>query len=122
MNIADNIKVIREKQGLLQKEVALHISVDKSTYSKIEKGMREVTVVELQKLTKLFSLSADQILNYDENIIPKEVVIEDKSTIEQMQLLQELDEEDKSTVFKIIDKMLTTKKFKDFFNKNVAML
>ena len=122
MNIADNIKVIREKQGLLQKEVALHISVDKSTYSKIEKGMREVTVVELQKLTKLFSLSADQILNYDENIIPKEVVIEDKSTIEQMQLLQELDEEDKSTVFKIIDKMLTTKKFKDFFNKNVAIL
>jgi transcriptional regulator with XRE-family HTH domain len=122
MNLADNIKVIREKQGLLQKEVALHISVDKSTYSKIEKGMREVTVVELQKLTKLFSLSADQILNYDENIIPKEVVIEDKSTIEQMQLLQQLDEEDKSTVFKIIDKMLTTKKFKDFFNKNVAML
>ena len=122
MNLADNIKVIREKQGFLQKEVALHISVDKSTYSKIEKGMREVTVVELQKLTKLFSLSADQILNYDENIIPKEVVIEDKSTIEQMQLLQELDEEDKNTVFKIIDKMLTTKKFKDFFNKNVAML
>lgn len=122
MNLADNIKAIREKQGLLQKEVALHISVDKSTYSKIEKGMREVTVVELQKLTKLFSLSADQILNYDENIIPKEVVIEDKSTIEQMQLLQQLDEEDKSTVFKIIDKMLTTKKFKDFFNKNVAML
>ncbi|MBW8524759.1 hypothetical protein K0U91_09025 [Chryseobacterium chendengshani] len=37
-------------------------------------------------------------------------------------LIQQLDEEDKSTVFKIIDKMLTTKKFKDFFNKNVAAL
>jgi hypothetical protein len=49
-------------------------------------------------------------------------VIEDKSTIEQMQLLLQLDEEDKSTVFKIIDKMLTTKKFKDLFNKNLAML
>jgi hypothetical protein len=48
--------------------------------------------------------------------------MEDKSTIEQMQFLQQLDEEDKTTVFKIIDKMLTTKKFKDFFNKNVAML
>ena len=81
-----------------------------------------ITVVELQKLTKLFNLTADQIMNYDENIIPKEVIIEDKSTIEQMQLLQQLDEEDKSTVFKIIDKMLTTKKFKDFFAKNVATL
>lgn len=102
--------------------VALHISVDKSTYSKIEKGMREVAVVELQKLTKLFNLSADQILNYDENIIPKEVVMEDKSTIEQMQLLQQLEEEDKQTIFKLIDKMLTNKKFKDFFAKNVATL
>lgn len=59
---------------------------------------------------------------YNENIIPTEVVIEDKSTAEQMQLIQQLDEEDKSTVFKIIDKMLPAKKFKDFFNKNVAML
>ncbi len=39
-----------------------------------------------------------------------------------MRLIQELDEDDKQTVFKIIDKMLTTKKFKDFFNKNVATL
>jgi hypothetical protein len=63
-------------------------------------------------LTKLFNHTADQIINYDENLIPKEVVIEDKSTIEQMQLLQQLDEDYKTTVFKIIDKMLTTKKFK----------
>lgn len=122
MSLADNIKIIREKQGLLQKEVASHINVDKSTYSKIEKGTREVTVAELQKLTKLFTLNTDQILNYDENLIPKEVVIEDKTIIEQMQLLEQLDQEDKSIVFKMIDKMLTSKKFKDFFANNVASL
>lgn len=122
MNLADNIKVIREKQGLLQKEVALHIGVDKSTYSKIEKGLREVTVAELQKLTKLFSLTADQIINYNENIVPTEVFIEDKSNAEQLQLIQQLEEEDKQTIFKLIDKMLTNKKFKDFFAKNVATL
>lgn len=122
MDLAENIKVIREKQGLLQKEVALHIGVDKSTYSKIEKGLREVTVAELQKLSKLFNLSADEILNYDENILPKEVVIEDKTTAEQIQLIQQLEEEDKQTIFKLIDKMLTNKKFKDFFNKNIATL
>ncbi|NIF05288.1 transcriptional regulator [Chryseobacterium sp. Tr-659] len=72
-------------------------------------------------LSKLFNQAADQILNY-ENIIPKEIVIEDKLTLEQMELIQQLDKEDKSTVFKIIDKMLTTKKFKDFFNKNAAAL
>ena len=95
--------------------------VDKSTYSKIEKGLREVTVQELQKLSKLFNLSTDEILNYDENIIPK-VVIEDKTTAEQIQLIQQLEEDDKQTIFKLIDKMLTNKKFKDFFNKNIATL
>lgn len=84
--------------------------------------MREVTVHELQKLSKLFNLSTDEILNYDENIIPKEVVIEDKTTAEQIQLIQQLEEDDKQTIFKLIDKMLTNKKFKDFFNKNIATL
>jgi len=122
MDLANNIKIIRETQKLMQKDVALHIGVDKSTYSKIEKGLREVTVAELIKMTKLFNLSVDEIINYDENIKPKEIVIEDKSTLEQMELIQQLDEEDKNIVLKIIDKMLTTKKFKDFFNNNVATL
>lgn len=122
MDLANNIKTIREAQKLMQKEVALHIGVDKSTYSKIEKGLREITVSELNKMAQLFNLSVDQIINYNENIKPTEITIEDKSTIEQMQLIQQLDEEDKTTVFKIIDKMLTTKKFKDFFAKNVATL
>jgi hypothetical protein len=54
--------------------------------------------------------------------LPKEVVIEDKTTAEQIQLIQQLEEEDKQTIFKLIDKMLTNKKFKDFFNKNVTAL
>ena len=66
-------------------------------------------------------MTIDQLVNF-EGDMPQEVTIEDKNTVEQMQLIQQLDEEDKNTVFKIIDKMLTTKKFKDFFNKNVATL
>ncbi len=42
--------------------------------------------------------------------------------VEQLHLIEQLDEDDKITVFKIIDTMLTKKKFKDFFNKNVAAL
>lgn len=67
-------------------------------------------------------MTTDQIFNYDEDLIPKEVVIEDKTIIEQMQLPEHFDEEDKSIVFKMIDKMLTSKKFKDFFAKNVSSL
>ncbi|MBD8388705.1 transcriptional regulator [Dysgonomonas sp. BGC7] len=66
-------------------------------------------------------MTIDQLVNF-EGEIPKEVTIEDKSTIEQMKMIQQLDDEDKQTIFKLIDKMLTNKKFKDFFNKNIAAL
>lgn len=122
MDLVNNIRIIREKQGLMQKQVAAHIEVDKSTYSKIEKGHRDLTVAELTKIAGLFNLTVDQVINYDENISPREVTIEDKSTVEQIKLIQQLDEEDRSIVFKMVDKMLTTKKFKDFFNKNIAAL
>ena len=101
--------------------MANHIGVDKSAYSKIEKGSRALTVDELQKVAQLFNMTTDQIINYDGKM-PKEVVIEDKTAVEQMRLIQQLDEDDKQTIFKLIDKMLTNKKFKDFFAKNVAML
>jgi hypothetical protein len=54
--------------------------------------------------------------------LPKEVEIEDKTTMEQLQLMQELDEEERYMVIKMIDSFLTKKKFKDFFNKDFASL
>lgn len=121
MDLADNIKAIREEKSFKQIEVATHIGVDKSAYSKIEKGARALTIEELQKMAQLFNMTADQILNFDGKI-PKEVVIEDKTTVEQMRLIQQLDEDDKQTILRLIEKMLTNKKFKEFFQKNVAAL
>jgi patatin-like phospholipase/acyl hydrolase len=83
--------------------------------------MRSITVEELQKMSQLFNMTTDHVLNYDGNI-PKEVTIEDKTAVEQMRLIQQLEDDDKQTIFKLIEKMLTNKKFKDFFNKNIAVL
>jgi len=121
MSLAENIKTIREEKNLKQIEVATHIGVDKSAYSKIEKGSRNVTVDELYKMGQLFKLTLDQIVAF-EGSFPKEITIEDKTAVEQMNLIAQLEEEDKQTIFKLIDKMLTNKKFKDFFQKNVAAL
>lgn len=88
---------------------------------RVRAGLRALTVDELPKMAQLFNLSTDQIINYDGKM-PKEVVIEDKTAVEQMRLIQQLEEEDKQTIFRLIDKMLTNKKFKDFFAKNAATL
>ena len=66
-------------------------------------------------------MTLDQIVNFDGDI-PEEVTLQDKSNMEQLNLINQLDDEDRDTVFKVIDTMLTKKKFKDFFQKNVAPL
>ncbi|WP_308005497.1 hypothetical protein [uncultured Chryseobacterium sp.] len=48
--------------------------------------------------------------------------MEDKTELEQIRLIQQLEEEDKQTIFRLVKKMLTHKKFKDFFAKNAATL
>ena len=50
----------------------------------------------------------DELLS-PEDITPKEVFIADKTANEQLRIIQELDEDEKQTVFCIVDKMLTTK-------------
>lgn len=62
----------------------------------------------------------DQVVHFDNQ--PVEVTIQDKPNFEQVNLINQLDEEDRNVVFKIIDTMLTKKKFKDFFNNNIAAL
>jgi hypothetical protein len=52
----------------------------------------------------------------------EEVRLEEKPGFEQLALINQLEDDDKQTVLKIIDTMLTKKKFKEFFQKNVATL
>lgn len=121
MSVASNIRRLREQKGLLQKEVASEMDMGFSHYSKIENGQREASVELLNKLSKFYGITIDEIVHMD-NEVPSDVVLEDKTTSEQVRLIAELDEKDKSIVFGMIETMLTKKKFKDFFNKNVAML
>jgi transcriptional regulator with XRE-family HTH domain len=121
MSIADNIKRLREEKGLLQKIIASEVGLGISHYSKIENGQREASVELLDKLAKFYGLSIDQIVHMDRDV-PTEITLDDKTAIEQVRLISELEEKDKSIVFGIIETMLTKKKFKDFFQKNIATL
>lgn len=121
LHLGEHIKTLRKENNLQQKQVAIEVGIDQSNYSKIENGKREPSVYVLKKLANLFGVTVDYIIEPTDDI-PKEVIIEDKTLNEKLRLISQLDEDDKAMVFKMIDKMLTSKKFKDFFNKNVASL
>jgi len=54
-------------------------------------------------------VTIDQIVHLDENL-PKEIVVEDRTTTEQIKLIQQLDEDDKKAIFRIISTMPTKNK------------
>jgi transcriptional regulator with XRE-family HTH domain len=121
MNIADNIKKLREDKGLMQKEVYNEIGLKPAHYNKLEKGLIEPSIDILDKLSKFYGITLDEIVHLEEST-PKDITVEDKTTKEQIKLLGQLEEEDKKAIFRIINTMITKNKFKDFFQKNVAAL
>ena len=121
MNVGQNIKRLREDRGIKQNEIADLIGMHRSNYSKIENGQREISITALDKIASYFNITLDELVHMGEDL-PKEVSIEDKTAAEQIKLIQELDQEEKNMVYKMIETFLTKKKFKDFFNKNIATL
>ncbi len=121
MSIGITIRKIREEKAVKQQEIADIIGMHRSNYSKIESGQRDISVEALDKIAKYFGMTIDQIISFDGGI-PTEITVEDKTLTEQVKLIQELEPEEKNMVFKMVDTFLTKKKFKDFFNKNVAAL
>jgi len=121
MDIGANIKRLREDRGIKQSEIADLVGMHRSNYSKIENGQREISLAAVDKIADFFNISIDELIHLGQDI-PKEISLEDKTTVEQVRLIQELDQEEKNVVFKMIETFLTKKKFKDFFNKNIAAL
>jgi len=120
-HIGKTIKSIREEKGLTQQQIAELVNMHRSNYSRVEAGDRDLSLDAVNKIASYFGMTIDELVNFDGNI-PDEVTIEDKSLMEQVKLIAELEPEEKNMVFKMVDTFLTKKKFKDFFNKNVAAL
>lgn len=57
----ERLKELREKNGLLQKEVAEKLGVGRTTYCQYETGNREPDLATLIKLADLFDTSIDYI-------------------------------------------------------------
>lgn len=60
--IHENIKKLRQKVGLTQKQLADYLNVERSTYSYYECGKNLPSIHSLIKLSKIFGVSCDYIL------------------------------------------------------------
>lgn len=61
----ERLKQLRVEKGLLQKEAAQKIGVDRTTYVKYERGTSEPNLETLQYIADLFEVSVDYLLGRD---------------------------------------------------------
>ncbi len=122
MNVAENLKRIREQRGLQQKQVALEIGIGATNYNRVENGQREASIEVLDKLANYYGITIDDIVHFNDNKLPpKEVTIQDKAMVEQVNLISQLDEKEKNVVYTIVESFISKKRFKDFVTQNIAL-
>ncbi|MBV8255412.1 MAG: hypothetical protein JO154_22620 [Chitinophaga sp.] len=75
---------------------------------------RELLFQVLIKIAQLFGMTVDELIHL-EGKVPSDVRVEDKSIAEKLRLIQQLEDEDRQALHRIINTMLTKSKFKEFF-------
>ncbi len=119
MNIGDKIKKVREAKDFTQKQVALMLDMDQSQYSKIEKGKTDPTTSTLEKISKALGIEVAELFASDD--IFKDVNSADKTLIEKIRLIEQLDDKEKVSIYNIIDGLFAKKKLKDTLSNAINM-
>jgi transcriptional regulator with XRE-family HTH domain len=92
-------------------------------YSKMENNQQEIPVDRLIYIAKNFGITVDDIIFFEEkNNVPNEVSMEDKATLEQLKLINELDTEEKTILLKLIETFVSKKRFKEYLQNNISAL
>ena len=118
VNIGDKIKKAREAKGLSQKEVATVLKMDQSQYSKIENGKTDPYFSTIEKIAKALGIKVSDLLMAED--LFKDVNSLDKTLVEKVQLIELLDDNEKKSIFSIVDGLVSKKKMKDSLTKALA--
>lgn len=110
MNIGENIKRIREAKKLSQKEVITAIGMGAAQYSRIESGKTDPSVSTMGRIAQALGVELAELFTSD---TIQEVNSYDKTMMEKIRLMEGLSEDERKTIFTILDAFIGKKKLKD---------
>lgn len=79
MNLGKNLFKARKKVGLLQEEVSEKLEVSRQTISKWETNETVPDIYQAKKLAKIYNLSLDELIDFDENLLEIKEIINNSS-------------------------------------------
>lgn len=93
MGINERIKNFRNRLHLSQEYVANFLGINRATYTQMENGKRKITAEDISRLSELFGVTADALLN--ENKISQPSIVFARS-------FEKLDENDQAEIMNLI--------------------
>jgi transcriptional regulator with XRE-family HTH domain len=118
MKFNEKIKALRKNMSLSQQDLAAKLHIHVTHLSKMENGHLTPSIDIVQRMMKVFAVSADQLLNDNQNSV---VEIQNHELNEQLALISQLDEDEKNALVKIINSMLTKKRMKDLLDGKINL-
>lgn len=119
MTIQEKIRKLRTRRRWSQAELAERLGVSTGHVSRLENGRYQPSIELLKKLAAELQVSTDFLLD-DEAGDFKPVNLENRPLAQRIEMLESLDPDEKDAVIKIIDGLLTKKKFLDLVAKESA--
>ena len=111
MNVGENIKRIRTAKNLSQKEVTINASLDTAQYSRIENGKTDPSVNTLERIAKAMGITLAELFASTDEL--KEINSLDKSLMEKVALMESLSDEEKQTIYTMLEAFIGKRKLKD---------
>ncbi len=117
VELGKTLRIYRTRQGWNQQFIADQLNIDRSTYSYYESGRTSPSIDSLIRLSKIFNVSVDELLNVErseplvfaENSPPYDPAPQIALTqVERARILKmrQLDNESREMIDKLIDEQL----------------
>lgn len=109
MKFHEKLVKLRKERGWSQAVLCERVGVHLAHLSRLENDKSQPSVEMLWKISKALGVKMDYLVdeNADETAPAS---VKDKNLAERLELLDQLDEEDKKTIINVIDSILTKKK------------
>lgn len=116
MTLKENIKDLRKKEGLTQKEISNKLNISLRTYTNYENGSVEPNLKILTNLADYFNVSVDYIIGHRQNNkIDMSGLSETQKNI--IRMTYELSELDAARVESYISAKIETQEERNFYKK-----
>ena len=78
MDIEKNIKEIRARKGLMQKDVAEEMNMEKYNYNRLEKKGDKINIEQLKQIADILGVTLKELLFNEGNNEPSEIVLKQR--------------------------------------------